>query len=216
MSYSENIAMNRTYRLQRLAGRMLEWTDRRLSLLEPGAAKPRLAVIIVNYESWPDVDRLVGSLASEPEFVSGRCPVVVVDNASRGPIPAADWGLPADLRIIFRPDNGGFAVGVNAGWRAADSRWLLVLNPDVEVTNGFLGRVFGRLDHYEADPSGPPGIVGFGLKNPDGSPQGSVGAFPSLARSIWEQFFRAPAGNTSPVGESARGPSIGSRGRACS
>ncbi len=80
-------------------------------------------------------------------------------------------------------------MGVNAGWRVSESRWLLVLNPDVEISNGFLGHVLRRLDHYEADPSGVPGIVGFGLRNPDGSPQGSVGAFPSLARSIWEQFL---------------------------
>ena len=51
--------------------------------------EPRLTVIIVNYESWPDVVRLVESLTSQPEFVSGRCQVVVVDNASRGPIPEA-------------------------------------------------------------------------------------------------------------------------------
>ena len=151
--------------------------------------EPRLTVIIVNYESWPDVVRLVESLTSEAEFASGRCQVVVVDNASRGPIPEAISGEPPGLRIVARPDNGGFAVGVNAGWRAARSRWLLVLNPDVEITAGFLRRVFTRLDHYEADPSGPPGIVGFGLQNPDGSPQGSVGAFPTLARSIWEQFL---------------------------
>ena len=37
--------------------------------------------------------------------------------------------------------------------------------------------------------TGPPGIVGFGLRNPDGSPQGSVGVFPTLARSIREQFI---------------------------
>jgi N-acetylglucosaminyl-diphospho-decaprenol L-rhamnosyltransferase len=36
-------------------------------------------------------------------------------------------------------------------------------------------------------PRAAPGC--FGLDNPDGSPQGSVGAFPSLARSLWEQFL---------------------------
>ena len=38
-------------------------------------------------------------------------------------------------------------------------------------------------------PDGPPGIVGFGLRNPDGSPQGSVGIFPNLTRTIREQFI---------------------------
>ena len=34
-----------------------------------------------------------------------------------------------------------------------------------------------------------PGIVGFGLRNPDGTRQPSVGAFPSLARTVWEQLI---------------------------
>ncbi len=156
---------------------------------ESSGPEPRLTVIIVNYESWPDVARLVESLISDAEFASGECRVVVVDNDSRGPIPELFSHRPQGLEFIARSDNGGFAVGVNTGWRTARSRWLLVLNPDVETTTGFLGRVSARLDHYEADPSGTPGIVGFGLRNADDSPQGSVGAFPSLARSLWEQFL---------------------------
>jgi GT2 family glycosyltransferase len=148
-----------------------------------------LTIIIVNYETWPDVVRLVGSLRDEPELGRGACEVVVVDNASRGPIPAELRDEPTGVRLFARPDNGGFAVGVNAGWRAAASPWLLVLNPDVEVSPGFLRRTCARLDHYEAQAGGPPGIIGFGLLNPDGSPQGSVGAFPSLGRSIREQFI---------------------------
>jgi GT2 family glycosyltransferase len=146
-------------------------------------------VIIVNYETWPDVARLVGALTVEPEFLTGRCQVVVVDNASHGPIPAELLVPRTGLRLEARQDNGGFAVGVNTGWRAVRSPWLLILNPDVEIASGFLGLVLARLARYETDRDGPPGIVGFGLRNPDGSPQGSVGVFPSLARSIWEQFL---------------------------
>jgi GT2 family glycosyltransferase len=149
----------------------------------------RLTVIIVNYETWPDVVRLVRSLQFEPEVASGDCQVVIVDNASRGPIPAELADRRAGFHLEERPENGGFAAGVNTGWRSARSPWLLVLNPDVEIASGFLGQVFARLERYETDPHGPPGIVGFGLRNLDGSPQGSVGAFPSLARSIWEQFL---------------------------
>jgi N-acetylglucosaminyl-diphospho-decaprenol L-rhamnosyltransferase len=153
------------------------------------AQRPRLTIAIVNYESWPDVVRLVGSLRGEPELGSGACEVVVVDNASRGPIPTELLEHAPGCRLLVRPNNGGFAVGVNAGWHAARSPWLLVLNPDVEIPAGFLGRVFERLDHFVAQDSGPPGVVGFGLMNPDGSPQGSVGAFPTLGRSIREQFI---------------------------
>jgi GT2 family glycosyltransferase len=151
--------------------------------------EPRLSVIIVNYESWPDVARLVAALTAEPEFRAGACQVVVVDNASHGPIPAELLIPRAGLQLEARRDNGGFAVGVNTGWRAARGPWLLILNPDVEIAGGFLGRVLARLARYQTDGDRPPGIVGFGLRNPDGSAQGSVGAFPSLARSIWEQFL---------------------------
>jgi N-acetylglucosaminyl-diphospho-decaprenol L-rhamnosyltransferase len=150
---------------------------------------PRLAVVIVNHESWPDVLELTQALQAEPEFSSGRCEIVVVDNASQGLLPEAFSVHQAGQRIVFRPDNGGFAAGVNAGWRVAQSRWLLVLNPDVEVASGFLGQVFARLDQYDTRSDGPPGIVGLGLRNPDGSPQGSVGNFPNLARTIREQFI---------------------------
>jgi GT2 family glycosyltransferase len=151
--------------------------------------RPRLTVIIVNHNGWPDVLRLAGSLSDQPEIASGHCQIVVVDNASRGAVPESFARLFPGLQLIARPENGGFAAGVNAGWHVARSPWLLVLNPDVEVARGLLAQVLERLERYDTDVNGPPGIVGFGLRNPDGSPQGSVGAFPSLAGTIREQFI---------------------------
>ncbi|MGC8640480.1 MAG: glycosyltransferase family 2 protein [Isosphaeraceae bacterium] len=151
---------------------------------------PILTVILVNYNGWPDITRLLGTLLNEPAFRSGRLAVVVVDNASEGPIPEQLLSPPpGGLRLLLRPDNGGFAVGVNAGWRLAQSPWLLVLNPDVEVEVGWIDQVIERVEQLDRLPSGPPGIVGFGLRNPDGTPQGSVGVFPSLFRTIREQFI---------------------------
>ncbi len=151
---------------------------------------PKLTVIIVNYNGWPDVLRLVSALAAEPEFAAGKLEVVVVDNASPDPIPARlRLDPPSGLRLLARPDNGGFAVGVNAGWRLARSDWLLVLNPDVEIASGLISQVIERIERIEGQPCEPPGIVGFALQNPDGSTQGSVGVFPSLWRTITEQFI---------------------------
>jgi N-acetylglucosaminyl-diphospho-decaprenol L-rhamnosyltransferase len=164
-------------------------TNTSLHLTNSPVERPELTIIIVNYESWSDVVALTRSLTAEPEFASGRCQIVVVDNASHGGVPEALASLPSGLRLVPQPDNLGFAAGVNAGWRVARSPWLLLLNPDVEVARGFLGRVCTQLARYHANPYGPPGIVGFGLVNPDGSRQGSVGAFPTLARTIWEQFI---------------------------
>ena len=158
----------------------------------PGLAGmgPRLTAIIVNYNGWPDVLQLVSALVAEPEFGSGELQVVVVDNASPDPIPERlRLYPPSGLRLLVRPDNGGFAVGVNAGWRLARSDWLLVLNPDVEIASGLISQVIERIERIGGQPCKPPGIVGFALKNPDGSTQGSVGVFPSLWRTITEQFI---------------------------
>jgi N-acetylglucosaminyl-diphospho-decaprenol L-rhamnosyltransferase len=151
---------------------------------------PRLTVIIVNYNGWPEVVQLVTALVAEPEFESGELQVVVVDNASPDLIPERLWLYPrSGLRLLVRPDNGGFAVGVNAGWQLARSDWLLVLNPDVEIARGFISQVIERIDAFDQQPCRPPGIVGFALQNPDGSTQGSVGVFPSIWRTITEQFI---------------------------
>ncbi|AMV39987.1 glycosyltransferase family 2 protein [Planctomyces sp. SH-PL62] len=148
----------------------------------------RLTVVVVNYDGWPDVEGLLDRLVREPEFRSGACRAAVVDNASPSPMPDVESFRRPGLRLVLRPDNGGFAVGVNAGWRASPAPWLLLLNPDVAVEPGAIGRILDRIDALEARPEGPPGVVGFGLRNADGSPQGSVGVFPSLARSFREQF----------------------------
>jgi N-acetylglucosaminyl-diphospho-decaprenol L-rhamnosyltransferase len=155
----------------------------------PGPAAG-LTVIIVNYNAWPEVERLVAELRAEAEFRAGRFQIVVVDNASEPPVPDEfrDPVCPG-VRVLLMPDNGGFAVGVNAGWRSSRSPWLLILNPDVEIEGGMTGHVFERIDEIERRSSRPPGIIGFGLSNPDGSPQGSVGVFPSLFRTLREQFI---------------------------
>ena len=155
----------------------------------PTDGPPLVSVVIVNYNAWPDVSALVATLASAAEVAAGVCEIVVVDNASDDPPPAALLSPTRGLRLVVRGDNGGFAVGVNSGWRAARGRWLLVLNPDVVADAGLLTRVVARARRDEADPRGAAGIVGFGLRNSDGTRQPSVGAFPNLGRAFWEQWL---------------------------
>jgi N-acetylglucosaminyl-diphospho-decaprenol L-rhamnosyltransferase len=150
---------------------------------------PQLAVIVVNYNAWDDVARLVESLAGSPEVAAGHCELIVVDNASDEPAPAGLTRPRPGVRRLDRPENGGFAAGVNAGWRATRAPWLLVLNPDVIAEPDFLGRVLRRIVHHESRPNGPPGVVGFALKHADGSPQPSVGTEPGLARMLREAFI---------------------------
>lgn len=148
-----------------------------------------LSVVIVNYRSWPDVVRLVGSLLGSPSVAVGSCEILVVDNASPEAVPDQLLDARPNVRLILEPNNGGFSSGVNAGWRASRGSWVLVLNPDVVAAAGLVEQVLERIDRYGESTAGAPGVVGFGLQNLDGSPQPSVGAFPGLIRTVWEQLI---------------------------
>lgn len=156
-----------------------------------GDFSPLLTVVIVNYNAWNDVATLVDSLAKSPQVINGSCEVVVVDNASDDPIPPQLRAYRTGVRLIPRSENAGFAVGVNTGWKSSSSPWLLLLNPDVLAGNSLLASVIGRIKTYEShnQRTQPPGVVGYALRNQDGTRQPSVGTFPNLVRTVWEQLI---------------------------
>ena len=166
---------------------------------------PDLAIVIVNYNSWPDTARLARLIAGGPEVARGACELVVVDNASSGPMPPGLEGL-RGVRVIRSDDNGGFAAGVNTAWRSTDARWLLLLNPDVEVGGAFTGELMGRVGAIERRDDRTPGVVGFALRNPDGSPQHSVGTFPTLGRCVLDLFTPRARRRYRPIRRVRPGP----------
>ena len=148
---------------------------------------PLLSVVIVNYESWPDVAGLVAGLSGSEGIASGLAEVIVVDNASKSAPPTDLERGP--VRVIRRSANDGFAAGVNAGREAARGRWLLLLNPDVVTGPDLIDRVLKRAEVAERDGEDGPGVIGFGLRNRDGTRQGSVGVDPCLLRVAVEPFL---------------------------
>lgn len=151
-----------------------------------------LSIVVVNFNSWGDVERQVAELSGSAELTRGSCEVVIVDNASDSSPPPSFHSLPRGFKLVLRGENGGFSAGVNAGWRAAAGRWILVLNPDVETGPDLPGRVLGRIGAYESPGSAAPGIVGFALHNQDGTGQPSVGHDPSLFRLLRGLFLPRP------------------------
>lgn len=139
---------------------------------------PFLTVILVNYRQWEETTRLVEQLRRSPRLQEGEVEVVVVDNHS----PPHRL-----LRRMRRLDgvslrrwgrNRGFARAVNEGWRLSRGKWLLLINSDVTVSPRFLEEAVACARRLESDPSA--GIVGFGLRNEDGTRQWSTGSYPTL------------------------------------
>jgi GT2 family glycosyltransferase len=150
-------------------------SDFRVEPKEP----PRLSVVIVNYHQWGETADLVRQLGRSTCLSSGKAEVVVVDNHSPAN-PIAGW-LRRRRGVSLRrwSSNRGFARGVNEGCRLSQGNWFLLLNADMTVREGFLDGVLALSQHLENERPGA-GIVGFQLRNPDGSRQLSTGPFPTL------------------------------------
>jgi GT2 family glycosyltransferase len=144
---------------------------------------PDLSVVIVNYRQWQDTLALVRQLADGPALHDGAAEVVVVDNHSPADPAVRRLRRCPGVSLWRAPRNGGFAAGANRGCRLGLGRWLLLLNPDTSVPAGFLDRALALAESLAAeDPTA--GVVGFGLRHSDGSPQHSFGPFPTLLGSL--------------------------------
>jgi len=98
------------------------------------------------------------------------------------------------IKIIRNSENKGFAKANNQGIREAKGKYLLLLNPDTELTENSLKKVFDKMSAPGGSAKGGEreasiGVLGCMLRNSDGSIQPSVRRFPRL-RDIRVIFFK--------------------------
>lgn len=120
-----------------------------------------LSIIIVNYRSKKYLDKCLSSIRRFPPRISYE--VIVRDNDK---------------------DNIGLAKGVNKSLRKARGKYILLLNPDTEVTKGAIDALY---DFAKRTPDA--GAVCPKLLNPDGEKQNSIYHFPSVFNAIRQYWF---------------------------
>ena len=129
---------------------------------------PSLGVVIVNYNTEDLTLQCVKSLLEHGIAAPGD--ICVVDNLSPdGSGVRLQSSLPAGVRLVLSPRNGGFGAGVNIGVAASSTDLVLVLNPDTYFLRNrveVLQRLFTETPNL--------GIAGLKLINPDGSLQYSA------------------------------------------
>lgn len=161
-------------------------TARRRFLASRSPAPPRspeLSVVIVNFCQWRNTARLARQLRRSLAVRSGFAEVVIVDNHSPFHPLVRRLKRLAGVTIRGFNRNHGFAKAVNRGCGIGKGNWILLLNPDVTVEDGFLDDAIATIDSLEAgDPNA--GVVGFRLRNADGSAQASAGPFPTLSNTL--------------------------------
>jgi GT2 family glycosyltransferase len=134
-------------------------------------------VVIVSYNSR---DRLRACV--EPLLAVQSTNVIVVDNASPDASLEAVRDLP--LTAIQLAQNGGFAHGVNAGWRAGSSPYVLLLNPDARIDGASIEALVLALEQDPGLGAAAPRIV-----DEDGSLDYSQRRFPRLRSTYARAFF---------------------------
>ena len=134
-----------------------------------------ISVVVVTYNALPWIERCL-------ESVRGHETIVVDHGSTDGTVAFVRERFP-DARVIEQ-ENKGFSGGNNAGMRAANGRYFLLLNSDAWVVGDGLERLAAFADeHPDA------AVVGPRLSNEDGTLQRSVRADPTLWRLATEYLF---------------------------
>lgn len=140
-----------------------------------------LSVAIVN---WNTTNLLINLLDSIDRF-SPNCDyeIIVIDNASK------DFNLDEMtskyplINFIANTRNAGYAEGNNQAFEISKGDYVLLLNPDTEVTDGAIDELLSFMDKHPQTAA-----VGSKLIRPGGSIDRSVRGFPSPAAIGFEMM----------------------------
>lgn len=138
-----------------------------------------LSIIIVSYNSWPEVGECLRSLRLYPPDMQHE--VILIDNASSdGTVEQVLKNFHA-VNVIASSTNDGYGVAVNRAVRSANGTQHLLLNPDTTVTAGAIDTLVAFAARHPAV-----GIVGPRLLQSGDQPQPSGRRFPSALRTLLE------------------------------
>ena len=148
----------------------------------PPHAVPRLAIVIVSYNTRRVIRRCLQSLQAFPPHCAHE--IWVVDNASRdGSVAMLRAEFPA-VQVMANRNNLGYAAAVNQGLEATQAPYSLVLNPDIVVRDGAVDRLLEFMDaHADA------GLCAAKLLHTDGSLQHSCRAFYTPRTLLFRRTF---------------------------
>lgn len=98
----------------------------------------KLSIVILTYNNLELNKSCIESIYENTLYYDTE--IIVVDNGSTdGTIPylKVQEKIKRNLRVIFNPENSGFAAGNNMGIHAANGDYIVLLNNDTIVTKGW-------------------------------------------------------------------------------
>lgn len=151
-----------------------------IRLPQVGEDAPDVSVVIVSYNTRDMTTRAVLSLLNSKG--AGRLQIIVVDNASQdGTAKHLRETFPS-ITVIESP-NEGFAAGNNKGFESSLGKYVLVLNPDTEVSQDTISASVRYLECH-ADV----GALGCRVLHPNGDLDQTIFRFPNLSQVFFNIF----------------------------
>lgn len=147
------------------------------------ASAKLFSAVILSYNSARYIKHCLNTLAAAFSAFAEPCEIWVVDNGSSDGsvklIEEAAALYAGVVRPIFLPVNTGTTVSRNQALRAAEGRYVLVLDSDATITSDALAKLRALLER-EPDV----GIAVPRLTYPDGRFQISTDQFPTVTRKL--------------------------------
>ena len=109
------------------------------------SVQPLASIIIVNWNGAPHLPACLNALRAQ---TYRRFEVIVADNASRDEsleLLARDY---PEVKVVALPENRGFTGGSNAGIRAAQGEFIVLLNNDTAVDPRWLEEILAAFERH--------------------------------------------------------------------
>ena len=137
-----------------------------------------IVIVIVNYNSGPDLARCLASIAEH----ASAARVIVVDNASADGSECAAEMSSERVTLVRSDRNMGFAAAANRAVRMspAGAGAVMLVNPDCELFSGVVERLAAELEAFPDC-----AVVGPKILDEDGAVQGSVRGDPTLMTGLF-------------------------------
>ena len=136
-----------------------------------------ISIIIVNWKVKKLLKKCLDSILKYKEDLDIE--IFVIDNNSNdGSLEMITSNYP-EVNMISLFINSGFAKANNLGLKKAKGKYLLLLNPDTEITKKFFKKILKYLDE-----NNNVGILGPKILNSDNTIQRSVRRFPTFISQV--------------------------------
>ncbi|MBF0807033.1 glycosyltransferase family 2 protein [Rothia nasimurium] len=140
-----------------------------------------LSIVIPFYGDPADTLNLVDQIQAQESVASVQ--IIVSDDASPQPFPEL-----SGVTTVRREFNGGFGVNVNTGVAVAEGKWVLILNSDLTLPDGFIDDICKAAEEEQAFYGGRGVMVAPHIVGHDNESQWVGRFFPKTRHHAWEWF----------------------------